>query len=125
MTDIVMIRHALTAWNVEGRIQGQTDIPLCTRGRQALAARRLPPRFASHRVHSSPLSRAVETAALLGLGTPVLDSRLMEMHWGEWEGQVRAEVEAANASDARERRVAWAGLSTTRAARVPASCRRG
>lgn len=97
MTGVVMIRHAMTAWNEEGRIQGQTDIPLCTRGRRALAARRLPPRFASHRVHSSPLSRAVETAALLGLGAPVLDDRLMEMHWGEWEGQVRAEVDAVNA----------------------------
>ena len=96
MTDIVMIRHAMTAWNEEGRIQGQTDIPLCARGRRALAARRLPPRFASHRVHSSPLTRAVETAALLGLTEPVLDDRLMEMHWGAWEGQVRAEVEAAN-----------------------------
>ena len=98
MTDVLMIRHAMTAWNEEGRIQGQTDIPLCSRGRGYLAARRLPPRFALHRVHSSPLSRAVETAALLGLETPVLDERLMEMHWGEWEGQVRAEVEAANES---------------------------
>ena len=29
--------------------------------------------FESYRVHSSPLARAVETAGLLGLGTPVLD----------------------------------------------------
>ena len=47
-------------------------------------------------MHSSPLARAVETAALLGLGTPVLDRRLMEMSWGEWEGETRASVAAAD-----------------------------
>ena len=97
MIDVVMIRHAMTAWNEAGRIQGQTDVPLGERGRRALAGHRLPARFVSHRVHSSPLARAVETAALLGLGTPVLDRRLMEMDWGEWEGQTRASVAAAHA----------------------------
>ena len=97
MIDVVMIRHAMTAWNEAGRIQGQTDVPLSERGRRALAGRRLPARFDSCRVHSSPLARAVETAGLLGLGTPVLDRRLMEMHWGEWEGETRASVAAADA----------------------------
>ena len=97
MIDVVMIRHAMTAWNEAGRIQGQPDVPLGERGRRALAGRRLPARFASYRMHSSPLARAVETAALLGLGTPVPDGRLMEMDWGEWEGQTRASVAAAAA----------------------------
>ena len=92
-----MVRHAMTAWNEAGRIQGQTDVPLGERGRRALAGRRLPARFATYRVHSSPLARAVETAALLGLATPVLDRRLMEMHWGEWEGETRASTSAADA----------------------------
>ena len=96
--DVVMIRHAMTAWNEAGRIQGQSDIPLGEPGRRALAGRLLPARFASYRVHSSPLARAVETAALLGLGTPVLDRRLMEMNWGEWEGETRASVVAADPS---------------------------
>ena len=94
--DVVMIRHAVTAWNEAGRVQGQTDVPLGESGRRALAGRRLPARFASYRVHSSPLARAVETAALLGLGVPALDRRLMEMHWGEWEGETRASVAAAD-----------------------------
>ena len=97
MIDVVMIRHAMTAWNETGRIQGQTDIPLGERGRGALVGWRLPARFESYRVHSSPLARAVETAGLLGLGTPVLDRRLMEMNWGEWEGESRASVAAADA----------------------------
>ena len=96
MIDVVLIRHAMTAWNEEGRIQGQTDIPLCERGRRALAERRLPVRFGRYRVHSSPLARAVETAALLELGTPDLDRRLMEMNWGAWEGETRASVAAAD-----------------------------
>ena len=97
MIDVVMIRHALTAWNEAGRIQGRTDIPLCERGRRAMAGKRLPERFDSYRVHASPLARAVETAALLGLGTPVLDRRLVEMNWGAWEGETRASVAAADA----------------------------
>lgn len=97
MIDVVMIRHAMTAWNEAGRIQGQTDIPLCGRGRRALAGLRIPQRFESYRVHASPLTRAVETAALLGLSAPALDPRLMEMHWGEWEGETRVSITASDA----------------------------
>ena len=96
MIELVMLRHAMTEWNEAGRIQGRTDIPLCERGRQALAGHRLPERFASYRVYSSPLLRAVETAALLGLETPILDHRLMEMGWGAWEGETRGSVAAAD-----------------------------
>ena len=97
MIDVAMVRHAMTAWNEAGRIQGRTDVPLSERGRRALTGRRLPARFAAYRVHSSPLSRAVETAALLGLAAPVLDRRLMEMSWGAWEGETRTSVTAADA----------------------------
>ena len=97
MIDVAMIRHAMTAWNEERRIQGRTDIRLSERGRAALAGRRLPARFESYRVHSSPLARAVETVELLGLGPPVLDHRLVEMNWGEWEGRTRDSVAAADA----------------------------
>ena len=96
--EVAMVRHGVTAWNEAGRIQGRTDVALSERGRRALTGRRLPARFATYRVYSSPLVRAVETAALLGLATPVLDRRLMEMNWGEWEGQTRASVAAADAS---------------------------
>ena len=96
MIDVVMLRHAVTAWNESGRIQGRTDVPLCESGRRAVTGRRLPARFQSYGVHSSPLARAVETVALLGLGAPVLDRRLMEMDWGDWEGRTRASVTAAD-----------------------------
>ena len=42
---------------------------------------------------SSPLMRAMETARLLGLD-PQPEPRLIEMAWGEWEGQSLAELRA-------------------------------
>ena len=34
MTPFVLIRHAATAWNQEGLIQGQSDPPLSPEGRR-------------------------------------------------------------------------------------------
>lgn len=84
-----MIRHGETAWNAEGRVQGQTDVPLSALGeaqaravRDALAGER----FIA--LYSSDLSRVRQTAdpaaALLGL--PVrLEPRLRERHYGKFE----------------------------------------
>ncbi len=62
-----LIRHGLTAGNLEGRyVGGGTDIPLCDEGRAGLA--RLRERFAYpavDTVFTSPLRRATETAQLL------------------------------------------------------------
>ena len=43
------------------------------------------------RVVASPLRRCVQTAELLGIPHEV-DARLMEMHWGEWEGHTLAQL---------------------------------
>ena len=97
MIDVAMVRHAVTLWNEAGRVQGQTDVALSERGRRSLTGRSLPARFATYQAYSSPLARAVETAAFLGLATPVLDRRLVEMNWGEWEGKTRSSTAAADA----------------------------
>lgn len=98
MTSLLVIRHGETDWNAEGRIQGHTDRPLSPAGRTALVGVRLPLEWGGGRCLSSPLLRAVETARLLGLA-PHPDPRLIEMAWGEWEGQrledLRAELGAA------------------------------
>ena len=85
---VCLIRHASTSWNEAGRIQGRTDIPLSPLGRAQAAAWRLPAGMASWDCVVSPLSRARETAALLGFAAASVDARLVEMRWGDFEGQV-------------------------------------
>ncbi len=91
MTRFCLVRHGQTDWNLTGRYQGQSDVPLNEMGRaQAyLAAGRLHnQRFAG--IYSSDLQRAKETAEILGrcLGLPIsLEPCLREIHQGEWEGQ--------------------------------------
>ncbi len=84
---VLFVRHGLTAWNEAGRIQGQTDIPLSEAGRRQVDGWRLPAVFASARCFTSPLGRAHETAARLGLKGCATDPRLCEMAWGAHEGE--------------------------------------
>jgi len=89
MTRLTLIRHGETAWNAEGRVQGQTDVPLNAVGRaqaQALVAALEGERFDA--VYSSDLARVAETARPLStrLGmTPALDAGLRERHYGMFE----------------------------------------
>src|SRR6476620_9293983 len=91
MVLLALLRHADTAWSAEGRIQGRRDLPLSESGRAALAGFAAPA-CRSMRVVSSPLARCVETARLLGARDALCDPRLVEMHWGEWEGRLLAEL---------------------------------
>lgn len=87
---VVLWRHGRTEWNVAGRVQGQTDIPLDEVGRQqaADAAARLAS-LQPHRIVSSDLSRAADTARALGARTGLaveFDVRLRELAFGVREG---------------------------------------
>lgn len=93
MTRILVIRHAPTAWNAEGRLQGRADEPLSAAGRASLAGARLPDEWRASACLASPLRRAMETAQLLGLA-PVPEPRLVEMDWGAWEGRRLADLRA-------------------------------
>ena len=92
---VIVWRHGRTEWNVARRVQGQTDIPLDEVGRAQ--AREGAARLASlepHRVVSSDMSRASETAAVLGqlTGIPIeMDARFRERSFGEREGLTLAE----------------------------------
>ena len=85
-TPLILIRHGPTDWNEAGLIQGRSDRALSAAGRSAVAAWRLPEDFAGYRWITSPLNRAVETAALLGHPDSDIEPALIEMHWGTWEG---------------------------------------
>lgn len=98
-----LVRHGPTAWNAEGRIQGQLDMPMSEEGRTKMAALAPPKGFEEVRAFSSPLSRARETAKLLGYPSPTIDVRLLEHDWGRWQGLTRAEILARDGGDAFER----------------------
>lgn len=89
---MLMLRHGRTEWNERGRIQGHTDIPLCGAGRARLREMQIPAAYGAFAWQSSPLRRAVESAALLGATNLEVDTRLTEMHWGDWEGETRLEL---------------------------------
>jgi broad specificity phosphatase PhoE len=90
-----LLRHATTAWNESGRLQGMTDIPLSPAGVALAKAWRLPPPADGWKRMCSPLQRASGTAALLQPTAPVtVDARLREMSFGDWEGHTLAELRA-------------------------------
>src|SRR5690349_18583407 len=95
---ILLARHGETVFNVEGRWQGQSDSPLTERGRAQ--ARELARALANEpitAVYSSDLGRAYNTAravAELHALEVLADTRLREIHVGEWSGKDRAQIEA-------------------------------
>lgn len=89
---IALLRHGPTAWNDAHRIQGQTDIPLSSRGRNLVRTWSLPPEFENFEWIASPLQRAMETAQLLTSKEVAPEPALKEMHWGSWEGMTLGKI---------------------------------
>ncbi|TNM34357.1 histidine phosphatase family protein [Streptomyces sedi] len=94
---IVLWRHGQTAWNLESRFQGTTDIELTEVGvAQARRAAGLLARLGPDAVVSSDLRRARATAAELVAvtGLPVsYEAALRESFAGDWQGLTHAEIE--------------------------------
>jgi len=89
VSEVLLIRHGRTSWNERGCIQGHEDIGLSDAGRAVLAACRIPREYAHLLWYASPLTRAVESARILGARDLQTDARLVELHWGEWQGWTR------------------------------------
>lgn len=94
-----MVRHAQTAWNAQGLLQGHTDVPLNDVGRDQ--ARRLGERL-SHvgldAAHSSDLLRCTQTLEPLVAGRDlnVSYTKLLREHaFGRWEGMSFSAINAA------------------------------
>jgi len=97
-TRLYLVRHGATQLTAENRFSGAVGVDLSDEGRGQ--TRRLAERLQNENItaaYCSPLSRTVETAAILckphGL-SPVHRDGLREISHGRWEGLTRAEVEA-------------------------------
>jgi probable phosphoglycerate mutase len=89
---LVLIRHGQSTANAAGLLAGQSEYPLTDVGRRQVeaAATQL---GTVRRLISSPLGRARESAAALGLDLPVeVDQRWVEVHYGEHESRPLPEV---------------------------------
>ena len=108
---LYLIRHGETDWNRAQRYQGQRDIPLNDTGRQqarrnGAVLKTLLPQIAGYDFVSSPLSRAIETTKLVRdvMGLPTnefrIDSQLLELNYGHWEGLLASELPELDADGA-------------------------
>lgn len=97
---MILVRHGRTTLNATGRLRGHCDPPLDETGTADVArlADRLAPLLADHRRHrilSSPLVRATQTAQAIadraGL-TVAVDDRLLDRDYGRWNGELTDEV---------------------------------
>lgn len=95
---LLLVRHGQTDWNIAGRYQGQSDIPLNATGCEQ--AKRLAKRLSTetiYAVYSSDLSRAKDTAQAIANVHQLkvqTDSRWRELNFGEWEGMTYQEMSA-------------------------------
>ncbi|MDX6348019.1 MAG: glucosyl-3-phosphoglycerate phosphatase [Streptomyces sp.] len=89
-------RHGQTAWNLEGRFQGTTDIPLTEVGlAQAKRAARLLAALRPDAIVASDLRRAADTAAELSALTELDVAHyegLRETYAGVWQGLTHQEI---------------------------------
>ena len=89
-----IIRHGLTAGNIEGKYIGSTDLPLCEQGIAQLNKLRSSYNYPKlETVFTSPLLRAKQTADILfpNASKYELDD-LRELSFGEFEGKTPAEL---------------------------------
>jgi len=96
MTLFYFLGHGPTEWNAQKRLQGRTDIPLSEAGIEQVSGRLLPKDKQALRWFSSPLQRARQTAELLDINA-ASELALIEMNWGEWEGQTLGEIRQTQA----------------------------
>ncbi len=95
---VYLARHGQTAYNLEGRFQGQQAVPLDDTGRaQAAELAERAAGYGFRALWCSPLLRARETADIVAGRLdlePKQDARLMETDAGDWTDRTFADVRA-------------------------------
>ena len=100
---LCLVRHGETAWNAEGRVQGQLDIPLSETGlaqARSIAAALPGGRFGA--LYTSDLERVRQTAEPVAAKLALemrLEPRLRERHYGIFQGLTYAEAKASLPDD--------------------------
>ncbi len=95
---LYIVRHGETDWNLDNKIQGQTDTVLNDNGRkqaEELADRVSHELGGIKRIYTSRQRRALETAQIIGRKLsvfPVVHQGLEEISLGEWEGYTWKQV---------------------------------
>jgi broad specificity phosphatase PhoE len=96
MTQIILVRHGQTPWNLDKIFRGSRDIPLNDQGREEarLAGEWLKGEII-HAAYCSPLSRARDTGEAIArhhqLAVEDLPG-LTDLNYGDWEGMLLTKV---------------------------------
>jgi 2,3-bisphosphoglycerate-dependent phosphoglycerate mutase len=105
LSQLVLIRHGQSLWNLENRFTGWVDVPLTDQGRcEARAAARLIRDITFDVAYTSVLSRAQETLEIIleviDQHPPVIrDQALNERHYGDLQGLNKADTAARYGAD--------------------------
>lgn len=97
-TQVLLVRHGETEWNVSGKFQGCTDINLSEEGilQAHYVKERLQGDFDC--IYVSPLKRALKTAEIITENTemtPIISKEIREINFGEWEGLTLNQIETS------------------------------
>jgi 2,3-bisphosphoglycerate-dependent phosphoglycerate mutase len=99
MSELILLRHGQSQWNLENRFTGWVDVPLSPKGEAE--ARAAGEKLRGHRIdklYMSVLKRAIDTATLAleaaGIPTPpaIRDAALNERMYGDLQGLNKAEA---------------------------------
>jgi broad specificity phosphatase PhoE len=99
---MILVRHGETEWNKTGRVQGASDVGLSGTGKEQISRLALVLKEEKlDAIYASPLKRTRETALILGRFHEAeirLESGLMEMNHGDFEGLFFQELREKHAS---------------------------
>jgi broad specificity phosphatase PhoE len=96
MTELILVRHGETVWNVEKIFRGRADVDLDEVGiKQAELLGKYLSNWEIEAIYSSPLTRALDTANIIAryhkIGVYIADG-LIDFDYGEWQSLPEQEV---------------------------------